>query len=69
MRMFKKGERVHYRVYPSGKPCRDITGTVVDVSKSNGDIQYLVEWDDVDYKQGYQRTAYKKSDLKKAGKK
>jgi hypothetical protein len=55
----KIGDRVHYRVYPSGLPDMTTTGTVVGSSSG----AYRVEWDDVDYTKGYEPSAYRAHDL------
>jgi len=54
------GDRVYYRVYPSGMPDTRTAGTVVEAVLDG----YRVEWDDVDYKLGFHATAcYAAGDL------
>jgi len=63
--MYRIGQRVHYRVYPSGMPQTSVTGTVVDVGRhatKPGRLLYIVQWDDVDYSR-FTATNYEYSDL------
>jgi hypothetical protein len=56
-RKFKAGDRVHYRVYPSGTPDETVGGTVLRVERGI----YFVLWDDV--APGYEPTGYESSDI------
>jgi hypothetical protein len=64
---FKTGDRVHYRVYPSGEPDTGMKGTVVAVGEPSQNLpaagtNYTVKWDHVDYTR-YTPTVYKAQDL------
>jgi hypothetical protein len=68
MNKFSVGNRVWYRVYPSGLPNTKTVGTVVAVqdTPAGSPTVYVVEWGDVDYAAGYRASEYRALDLMRA---
>jgi hypothetical protein len=63
------GDRVHYRVYPSGLPATGVVGTVTDVGRHPtraARLTYSVMWDDVDAGRFKPTPGYMASDLASA---